>query len=154
MTTPNSDVAAELWSLAETVLTRLEPLLRQAVQDQESSPRQGCSWCPVCALAALIRGEQHDLVTLLASEGSSVIALIRQLVSEHVDPSGPATPAGHTAESSTASPGDPADSPPRSGPSGTSTEAENHTDDTVIRRAAFEPITVIVKDPATSDPRD
>ena len=72
MDNQHSDVAAELWSLAETVLTRLEPLLRQAVQEQSERPRQGCSWCPVCALAALLRGEQHDLLTLVTSEGASV----------------------------------------------------------------------------------
>ncbi len=157
MTTPHSDVAAELWSLAETVLTRMEPLLRQAVQKQDESPRQGCSWCPVCALAALIRGEQHDLVTLLASEGSTVIALLRQLVSEHVertDPAEHAAQTGHSAptESST-TPDAPMGGSVGDDPSGAQNDGD-HAADPVIRRAAFEPITVTVKDSTTSGPQD
>ena len=187
MTTPHSDVASELWSLAETVLTRLEPLLRQAVQNQENSPRQGCSWCPVCALAALVRGEQHDLVTLLASEGSTVIALIRQLIAEHAPPAEAAGPGGRAdtagqdrppgrapaatsdraatcdraatsdhaatsdrAASASATAGAPADRAFGAGMS----DAENRGEDPMIRRAAFQPITVTVKDSTTPDRHD
>jgi len=137
----HSDVAAELWSLAETVLTRLEPLLRQAVQEQSERPRQGCSWCPVCALAALLRGEQHDLLTLVTSEGASVIALIRQIVAEHVDPA--SQPSAAQSEDR---------------PDG-ATRAEEPTvarepEESMIRRPAFEPITVTVKDSTKSDSQD
>lgn len=83
MTDGHADVAAELWALADTVLTRLEPILRQAAVAQGERDRQGCSWCPVCAVAALLRGEQHDLLTLVASEGAGVIALMKQLLADH-----------------------------------------------------------------------
>lgn len=141
MDNQHSDVAAELWSLAETVLTRLEPLLRQAVQEQSERPRQGCSWCPVCALAALLRGEQHELLTLVTSEGASVIALIRQIVAEHVDPA--SQPSAAQSEDR---------------PDG-ATHADEPTvarepDESMIRRPAFEPITVTVKDSTTSDSQD
>lgn len=135
MSTEHPDVAAELWALAETVLTRLEPVLRQAAADQQERPRQGCTWCPVCALAALIRGEQHDLLTLIANEGGTVLALIRQLMAEHT--------------------GRPTDTATAPTPSGTGhTDADTvapDTDDAVVRRAKFEPITVTVKDSTTPD---
>lgn len=141
MDNQHADVAAELWSLAETVLTRLEPLLRQAVEEQADSPRQGCSWCPVCALAALVRGEQHDLLTLVTTEGASVIALIRQIVAEHADPTG---------EASNARPQDPVGGEAHAAEPSVAPDTEEPT----IRRPAFEPITVTVKDSTKSDSRD
>lgn len=137
----HSDVSAELWALAETVLTRLEPVLRQAVEDQRQRPQQGCSWCPVCAMAALVRGEQHDLLALVASEGAAVIALLRQLMSEHTGAPGPSgteragredRPSGGEAHS---------DDP----------SVPHDTEDPVVRRAKFVPITVTVKDPNPQD---
>ncbi|MDJ0360965.1 hypothetical protein [Rhodococcus sp. H29-C3] len=147
MTTEHSDVAAELWALAETVLTRVEPMLRQAVADQQERPRQGCSWCPVCALSALIRGEQHDLLTVLATEGATVIAMIRQLVAEHMD--GPAAQATHASTATTQDPGvDTATATDGHGPDHPAGQAEaQDTEEPVVRRGGFVPITVTVKDP-------
>nr|WP_296771859.1 hypothetical protein [Rhodococcus sp. (in: high G+C Gram-positive bacteria)] len=146
MSTEHSDVATELWALAQTVLTRLEPVLRQAMEDQRERPRQGCSWCPVCALAALIRGEQHDMLTLLATEGASVIALVRQLIADH----SPSTD-GH---------GSPTDVP-GSTPRPDSDVAHSHgediahaTDESVVQRTGFVPITVTVRDATSSRPTD
>lgn len=147
MTTEHSDVAAELWALAETVLTRVEPMLRQAVTDQQERPRQGCSWCPVCALSALIRGEQHDLLTVLATEGATVIAMIRQLVAEHMD--GPASQATHPSTETTEDPeaGPDAETDDH-GPDHTEEQAgAQDTEEPVVRRSGFVPITVTVKDP-------
>ena len=147
MTTEHSDVAAELWALAETVLTRVEPMLRQAVTDQQERPRQGCSWCPVCALSALIRGEQHDLLTVLATEGATVIAMIRQLVADHLD--GPASQATHGSTATAEAP----EAGPDADTDGYEPDlTENQTDarateEPVVRRSGFVPITVTVKDP-------
>ncbi|ORI13347.1 hypothetical protein [Rhodococcus sp. 1168] len=143
MTTEHSDVAAELWALAETVLTRVEPMLRQAVTDQQERPRQGCSWCPVCALSALIRGEQHELLTVLATEGATVVAMIRQLIAEHLD--GPASQSTHASTETAEDPG--ADTDGHS-PDQTEDQARAQgTEEPVVRRGGFVPITVTVKDP-------
>lgn len=145
MTTEHSDVAAELWALAETVLTRVEPMLRQAVTDQQERPRQGCSWCPVCALSALIRGEQHDLLTVLATEGATVIAMIRQLVAEHMD--GPASQATHASTETAEDPESDTDTDTHR-PDRTEDQARaQDTEEPVVRRGGFVPITVTVKDP-------
>lgn len=146
MSTEHSDVAAELWALAQTVLTRLEPVLRQAMEDQRERPRQGCSWCPVCALAALIRGEQHDLLTLLATEGASVIALVRQLIADHspsTDSHGPSTD-------------NPGTAPRRDGDVAHSDDEDiaHATDESVVQRKGFVPITVTVRDATSSRPTD
>lgn len=144
----HSDVAAELWALAETVLTRLEPVLRQAVEDQQQRPQQGCSWCPVCALAALMRGEQHDLLTVVATEGASVVALLRQLMSDHAESTGSPSPPADAAGSNNPDPeGD--DGPTSDASHNSDPDIAHDTDDPIVRRAKFVPITVTVKDPTT-----
>ncbi|MGF0312612.1 hypothetical protein CH254_05330 [Rhodococcus sp. 06-412-2C] len=148
MTSGHSELGADLLALADTVLTRLDPILRRVAETQQERDQQGCSWCPVCALAALVRGERHDLVELVASEGTVIIALLRQLLADHTN-----TGTGHTAAA-------PAEaSPPEPGPDPTSTEPvdlSNVSVDTNIpgeRRAAFVPITVRVKN-SRSDTQD
>ncbi|MDZ7929528.1 MAG: hypothetical protein U5N21_05450 [Rhodococcus sp. (in: high G+C Gram-positive bacteria)] len=86
MNSEHSELGADLLALADTVLTRLEPILRRVAETQQDRDQQGCSWCPVCALAALVRGERHDLVELVASESAVVIALLRQLLADHTTP--------------------------------------------------------------------
>ncbi|MFD4368836.1 hypothetical protein [Rhodococcus sp. NPDC058521] len=101
MTDEHAQLVAELRALTETVLDRVEPLLRKAADPSRPEGHDpsdervgsaageapdsgsGCSWCPVCAVAALVRGEQHDLVTLVASQLSALIALLRQLLDEY-----------------------------------------------------------------------
>ncbi|OZC44789.1 hypothetical protein CH294_20195 [Rhodococcus sp. 14-2483-1-1] len=148
MTSGHSELGADLLALADTVLTRLDPILRRVAETQQERDQQGCSWCPVCALAALVRGERHDLVELVASEGTVIIALLRQLLADHTN-----TGTGHTAAA-------PAEaSPPEPGPDPASTEPvdlSNVSVDTNIpgeRRAAFVPITVRVKN-SRSDTQD
>lgn len=44
----------------------------------------GCAWCPVCAIAALIQGEPHELLTRLAGQIAAIIALIRELLARYL----------------------------------------------------------------------
>ena len=37
-------------------------------------------WCPVCALAALVAGEQHPLLTVIAEHSVALLAVIRAIV--------------------------------------------------------------------------
>ncbi|MDL5156853.1 hypothetical protein [Actinomycetospora termitidis] len=49
-------------------------------------PRQSpgpCTWCPVCALAAALRGEQPELTATLAEQASGLLVLLRLLVQAH-----------------------------------------------------------------------
>ncbi|SNT22632.1 hypothetical protein [Rhodococcoides kyotonense] len=145
MATEHSDVAAELWALAETVLTRLEPILARAVEDQADAPRQGCSWCPVCALAALIRGEQHDLLTLVATEGATVVAMIRQIVSEH------SATGAHRRGDDPTTPNPGSDAGFRESDHTSESPIAHDTEVPGVRRAGFTPITVNVKNSGSGD---
>ncbi len=145
MATEHSDVAADLWTLAETVLTHLEPVLRQAMDDQRERPRQGCSWCPVCALSALVRGEQHDLLTLLATEGAAVLVLIRQLVAEHTG-SGKASTEGDRRTNDDTAVHDPDVEGHQTDPT-----PGRETEESVIQQPGFVPINVTVKGSTSAD---
>ncbi|MDV6262269.1 hypothetical protein [Rhodococcoides yunnanense] len=158
MTSGHSELGADLLALADTVLTRLDPILRRVAETQQVRDQQGCSWCPVCALAALVRGERHDLVELVASEGAVIIALVRQLLADHTNTDHTNTEHMNTGTGPTAATSaEPSPSGP--GPDPTSTEPvdlSNVSVDTNTpgeRRAAFVPITVRVNS-SRSDKQD
>lgn len=77
---PNDDTfgefAAEFRALAEVLLERIEPTLRRAAADGREW--DSCSWCPVCAAAALVRGEHHDVVTAVADHGTAIVTVLRE----------------------------------------------------------------------------
>jgi hypothetical protein len=80
------ELAEELRLLAEVVLERVEPMLRRASADGRAE-WGGCSWCPVCAAAALARGEHHDVVAALAGHGTAIVTVLREaLAGMPVDP--------------------------------------------------------------------
>ncbi|MGY4100916.1 hypothetical protein ACW2Q0_15370 [Nocardia sp. R16R-3T] len=79
------DFAAELKLLAEAVLERVEPVLRRAADGQPDW--SSCSWCPVCAAAALVRGERHDVLAVVADHGTAIVTVLREaLAGVPVDP--------------------------------------------------------------------
>ncbi|WP_280257376.1 hypothetical protein [Nocardia wallacei] len=71
------ELVEELRMLAETLLERVEPVLRRAAADGRVE-WDGCSWCPICAAAALVRGEHHDVVATLAEHGTAVVTVLRE----------------------------------------------------------------------------
>lgn len=106
MSADHADLMAELRALAAAALDRLEPLLERAAEAAaavaDPVPADGeataagattaCTWCPVCALVALVRGQHHDLLSLVATQLSALLALVRALLDEHA--SHPAPPGG------------------------------------------------------------
>ncbi|WP_433193506.1 hypothetical protein ACQP1G_32710 [Nocardia sp. CA-107356] len=75
----------ELKLLAEAVLERVEPALRRAADSQPDW--LSCSWCPVCAAAALVRGEHHDVLAVVADHGTAIVTVLREaLAGVPVDP--------------------------------------------------------------------
>ena len=40
-------------------------------------------WCPVCALAALVSGEQHPLLTVIAEHSVALLTVVRAMVDGH-----------------------------------------------------------------------
>lgn len=81
-----AEFAEELRLLAEAVLERVEPVLRDAAADDK--PEWGnCTWCPLCAAAALVRGEQHEVLATVAAHGTAIVTILREaLAGEPVDP--------------------------------------------------------------------
>lgn len=81
-----AEFADELRLLAETVLERVEPVLRYAAA--EGRPEwNSCEWCPVCAATALVRGERHEVVATVAEHGTAIVTVLREaLAGVPVDP--------------------------------------------------------------------
>jgi hypothetical protein len=109
MTGSHPDIGPELRQLAQTILDRIDPAVRIAAARAAGSG-QGTGkcqqvWCPVCALAALVEGEQHPMLTVIAEHSVALLAVIRALVeqTDHTDaglrtpeppPEGPPAPGG------------------------------------------------------------
>ncbi|WP_174564553.1 hypothetical protein [Nocardia inohanensis] len=72
-----AEFAEELRLLAEAVLERVEPVLRRTASDGRVT-WDNCSWCPVCAAAAIVRGEHHDVVAAIADHGTAIVTVLRE----------------------------------------------------------------------------
>ena len=114
MSDGHSDVAPELRQLAQTILDRLDPAVRLAAARAATGGAGKCEqvWCPVCALAALINGEQHPLLTVIAEHSVALLAVVRAMAepaegAERPTPPDPSSPSG---------PPPPDDEPQPSGP--------------------------------------
>jgi len=101
MTTPHPDIGPELRRLAQVILDRLDPAVRAAAAmatETLSGPgRCRQVWCPVCALAAVVSGEQHPLLTVIADHSVALMAVIRTMATAPGDPTQPAPPGDHEA---------------------------------------------------------
>ena len=107
MTREHPDLAPELRQLAQAILDRIDPAVRMAAARAAAAgagPGQ-CQqvWCPVCALAALVAGEQHPLLSVIAEHSVALLTIVRAMVTETGadpgptptppdDPSGPPAP--------------------------------------------------------------
>jgi hypothetical protein len=102
---PHSDISPELRQLAQAILDRLDPAVRSAAALVGGADGPGkCQqvWCPVCALAALVNGEQHPLLSVIAEHSVALLTVVRAMVEDIEARPGPDTP--------------PPDEPPPSGP--------------------------------------
>ena len=101
MTTPHPEVGPELRRLAQAILDRLDPAVRaaasMATETLTGPGRCQQVWCPVCALAALVSGEQHPLLTVIADHSVALMAVIRTMATAPGDPTQPAPPGDHEA---------------------------------------------------------
>ncbi len=97
----HSDVGPELRQLAQAILNRLDPAVRFAAARAAAAGEGKCQqvWCPVCALAALINGEQHPLLTVIAEHSGALLAVVRAMTeptddADRPEPPDPSAPAG------------------------------------------------------------
>lgn len=87
MTGSHSDLGPELRQLAQAILDRLDPAVRLAAAAAAASAASGpgkCQqvWCPVCALAAVVNGEHHPLLTVIADHSVALLEVIRAVVED------------------------------------------------------------------------
>jgi hypothetical protein len=93
VTDTHSELAEELRLLVETVLERIEPNLRRAATGEGIGEWSSCSWCPLCAAVALVRGEHHEVLAALAEHGTAMVTVLREALAGM--PVDPVWPPGH-----------------------------------------------------------
>jgi len=114
--TGHADLGPELRQLAQAILDRIDPALRAAANMAAARATEGpgrCQqvWCPVCALAALVTGEEHPLLTVISEHSVALLAVVRALLDDDRAEDTAAAP-----EPPTEPPGEP--SPPDPAPTG------------------------------------
>lgn len=82
----------ELMKLANTALTRIEPILATFTEGPERAGRSStpdelptpsaCIWCPVCALAAAVHGDHHKLLMFAGVHVAEASAVVREFLDE------------------------------------------------------------------------
>jgi hypothetical protein len=111
MTGVHPDIGPELRKLAQKILDQIDPAVRlaasMAVGEGAGTGKCQQVWCPVCALAAVVTGDEHPLVTVIAEHSVALLAVIRAIV-DQVDrtttpPDGP--PDGRVEPETAADPG-------------------------------------------------
>lgn len=90
MNGPHTDVGPELRRLAQAIVDGIDPAVRAAAAmaagggsaDGVGTAKCQQVWCPVCALAALARGEQHPMLTVIADHSVALLEVIRAIVDD------------------------------------------------------------------------
>ena len=97
MTGVHPDIGPELRKLAQKILDQIDPAVRlaasMAVGDGAGTGKCQQVWCPVCALAAVVNGDEHPLLTVIAEHSVALLAVIRAIV-DQVDQTTPTPPDG------------------------------------------------------------
>jgi hypothetical protein len=86
------DIGPELRRLAQSILDRLDPAVRAAAAVAQGAGSPGkCqqAWCPACALAALVTGEEHPLLSVIADHSVALLTVIRAMVEDIQSPPQP-----------------------------------------------------------------
>lgn len=84
MTGVHPEIGPELRKLAQAVLDGIDPAVRAAAALAALGDPGKCQqvWCPVCALAALVSGEQHPLLTVIAQHSTGLLAMVRAMIAD------------------------------------------------------------------------
>jgi hypothetical protein len=80
------DIGPELRKLAQSILDGIDPAVRlaatRALGDGAGTGKCQQVWCPVCALAAVVTGEEHPLLTVIAEHSVALLTVIRAIVDQ------------------------------------------------------------------------
>jgi hypothetical protein len=112
------DIGPELRQLAQAILDRLDPAVRLAAMRATAGGAGKCQqvWCPVCALAALVNGEQHPLLSVIAEHSVALLAVVRAMAESAGAAQPPETPEPPDGPPTGPGPSAPDDGPPPTGP--------------------------------------
>ena len=103
MSSAHPDFGPELRNLAQALLDRVDPAVRAAAAAVGETMRgpERCQqvWCPVCALAALVSGQQHPMLSLIAEHSETLLTVIRNMAADPGAPDVAAPADGEAAES-------------------------------------------------------
>lgn len=112
MSGSHQDLGPELRQLAQTILDQLDPAVRLAAARLSSGGDGKCQqvWCPVCALVALVNGEQHPMLSVIGEHSVALLAVVRAMAENGGAAGSPGIPDPPT------TPDGPTDEPPPSGP--------------------------------------
>jgi hypothetical protein len=133
----HADIGPELRRLAQQILDGLDPAVRSAaaLAAGAGAGTGKCQqvWCPVCALAALVTGEEHPLLTVIAEHGVALLQVVRSIIDD-VDPAA-TPPDGDLAPERGAAPG-----------TEVGTETTNGSGSGDAAKTRYQPIPVTVDD--------
>jgi hypothetical protein len=80
------DIGPELRRLAQAILDGIDPAVRSAAAlaagGGVGTGKCQQVWCPMCALAALVTGDQHPLLTVVADHSVALLEVIRAIVDD------------------------------------------------------------------------
>ena len=128
MTALHPDIGPELRKLAQSILDGIDPAVRlaasRALGDGAGTGKCQQVWCPVCALAAVVTGEEHPLLTVIAEHSVALLAVVRALIDQAAQVDG--------------------SKPPPDGPPGDSADGDTAADAAATSR--YQPITVTVEE--------
>jgi phytoene/squalene synthetase len=88
---PRAKVKEEFRLLLDAVADKAEPWL-QRLRDSEEHVPGTCDWCPVCAVAAVLRGEHSELAAKAAEHAVGLLAVLRAAVRQPAAPQPAAQP--------------------------------------------------------------
>lgn len=145
----HGDIGPELRRLAQLILDRLDPAVRAAAAAaagaRGATGRCQQVWCPVCALAALITGEQHPLLSVVADHSVALMTVISAMVAD-------AQRAGAGDRPTPAPPTDPGAAPPAPGSRNGSGGAPGHLNSDATVNGRYQHIPIVVEPfPAEDD---
>lgn len=77
-------ISEEMRLLAEQLLEGIEPWAQRIrdglAQPEGVAPAATCTWCPVCAVVGLLRGERPELAARLAEHAVGLLAVLREVL--------------------------------------------------------------------------
>ncbi|MDQ3151270.1 MAG: hypothetical protein M3R63_05935 [Actinomycetota bacterium] len=82
----HSRVSEEFRRLAEAIAERAGAAPQRGRQQGSTT----CTWCPLCAVVGLLRGERPELAEQLAAHGAGLLAVLREVVAAPRDADVPA----------------------------------------------------------------